>query len=60
MTLPGADTMKGGIMGDDFFLSRAGAPLCTTVGSSEAKRAGMFSAGECSGVCVACEEVERG
>jgi hypothetical protein len=25
ITLPGADTMKGGIMGDDFFLSSVGA-----------------------------------
>jgi hypothetical protein len=59
MTLPGADTMKGGIMGEDFFRSRAGAPSCTTVGSSDAKREGMVvSAGEGSGVCVACEEVD--
>jgi hypothetical protein len=46
-------------MGEDFFRSRAGAPSCTTVGSSDAKREGMVvSAGEGSGVCVACEEVD--
>jgi hypothetical protein len=61
MTLPGADTMKGGIMGDDFFLSSAGAPFCTgtdTCGSSGTNWVRMVSTGECSGVCVACDEVE--
>lgn len=40
MTLPGADTMNGGIMGDDFFLSSDGGRPSdiglTAVGSSEA------------------------
>jgi hypothetical protein len=61
MTLPGADTIKGGIMGDDFFRSSAGAPFCTgadTSGSSGTNCVRMVSTGECSGVCVACDEVE--
>jgi len=63
MTFPGADTMKGGIMGDDFFLSRAGAPFLSVVeasGKSEANWAGMVSMGEDSGVCVPCDEVRGG
>lgn len=65
MTLPGADTMKGGIMGDDFFLRSAGVPFSAglvAVGRTGANWAGMVSMdeGECSGVWVACDEVERG
>jgi hypothetical protein len=62
MTFPGADTIKGGIMGDDFFLRSAGATLCAglvDVSSSEANWAGMVSMGEASGVCVECDDVER-
>lgn len=62
MTFPGADTMKGGIMGDDFLRRSAGATLCAGLveeGSSEANWAGMVSMGEASGVCVACDDVER-
>ena len=61
MTLPGADTIKGGIMGDDFFLSSDGTPSeagLTAVGSSEANWVGMVSMGERSGVWVPCDEVE--
>lgn len=53
MTLPGAETMKGGIMGDDCFRSSAGAPFGFDVemeGMSEANCAGMESIGEGSGV----------
>jgi hypothetical protein len=55
MTFPGAETMKGGIMGDDCFLSSAGARFEVEVvleGIAEANCAGMDSMGECSGVCV--------
>jgi hypothetical protein len=48
-------------MGDDFFLSSVGAPFCTgadTSGSSGTNCVRMVSTGECSGVCVACDEVE--
>jgi hypothetical protein len=64
MTLPGAETMKGGIMGDDCFLRSAGAPFVrelVVAGMSEANCAGIVSRGECSGVrMVACDEVVRG
>jgi hypothetical protein len=66
MTFPGADTIKGGIMGDDFFLRSAGATLCAglvdvdvDVGSCGANWAGIVSTGEASGVCVECDDVER-
>ena len=67
MTLPGAETMKGGIMGEDCFLCSAGAPFAAGVavavaaeGSLEANCAGIVSMGECSGVWVACDDVVRG
>lgn len=63
MTFPGADTMKGGIMGDDCFLSSAGTPLCVEVlvgGILEANCAGMDSMGDCSGVWVECDDVGCG
>lgn len=60
MTLPGAETMKGGIMGDDCLRSSAGAPFGFDVemeGISEANCAGMESIGEGSGVWVECDDV---
>jgi hypothetical protein len=63
MTFPGADTIKGGIMGDDCFLFRAGTPLfaeISSTGSSEDNWADMVSMGEGSRVCVECDEVVRG
>lgn len=60
MTLPGAETMKGGIMGDDCFLLSVGAPSCrraATEGSVGANCAAIESAGEWSGVWVECEDV---
>jgi hypothetical protein len=63
MTFPGAETMKGGIIGDDCFLSIAGARVEVEVeveGIAEANCAGMGSMGECSGVCVECDDVLRG
>jgi hypothetical protein len=53
MTLPGAETMKGGIIGDDCFLSNAGAPFGVVVemeGILEPNCAGIESMGEGSGV----------
>jgi hypothetical protein len=52
-------------MGDDFFLRSAGVPFSAglvAVGRSEANSAGMVSMDEeeCSGVWVACDEVECG
>lgn len=61
MTLPGADTMKGGIMGDDCFRFMAGAIFGdegTAKGILEANCGRAESTGECSGVCVVCD-VER-
>lgn len=63
MTFPGADTIKGGIMGDDFFLSSAGAPMRSmgaTSGSSALNWEDMVSTGEDSGVWVPCDEVRGG
>ena len=60
MTLPGAETMKGGIMGDDCFLSIAGAPFGFDVaseGMAEANCTGIDSMSECSGVWVECDDV---
>jgi hypothetical protein len=60
MTFPGAETMKGGIMGDDCFLSSPGArPEVDVVadGIAEASCAGMEFTGDCSGVCVECDAV---
>lgn len=57
MTLPGEETMKGGIMGDDCFRCMAGldggAPVC---GIWESNCAGIESMGDLSGVWVECEE----
>lgn len=53
MTLPGAETMKGGIIGDDCFLSNAGAPFGFVVemeGILEPNCTGIESMGEGSGV----------
>lgn len=61
MTLPGADTIKGGIMGDDCFRFRAGfmsVVAGTADGILEANWVRAVSTGECSGVCVDCD-VER-
>lgn len=56
--------MNGGIMGDDCFLSKVGAPLAREVvaaGISEINWAGMVSRGEGTGLCTgACDEVVRG
>jgi hypothetical protein len=63
MTLPGADTIKGGIMGDDCFLFRAGTPVFTAasaIDNSGDRSAAMVSMGEGSGVCVECDEVVCG
>jgi hypothetical protein len=63
MTFPGAETMKGGIMGDDCFLSIAGARVEVDVvpeGMAEPNCAGIESMGECSSVCVECDDVLRG
>jgi hypothetical protein len=63
MTFPGAETMKGGIMGDDCFLCSAGAPFFSVVatsGSCEANWGGIVSMGEASGVCVPCDDVVCG
>lgn len=49
MTLPGAETMKGGIMGDDCFLSSRGGPLgdnVAGVGILDANWVGIVSNGE--------------
>lgn len=61
MTLPGAETMNGGIMGDDCFLFRAGATLGaedTIEGILEGNWARAGSTGKVSGVDEDCE-VER-
>lgn len=61
MTFPGADTIKGGIMGDDCFRFKAGATFvveATAEGILEVNCARAESTGECSGVCVDCD-VER-
>ena len=57
MTFPGADTMKGGIIGDDCFLFKAGATCFvegTTEGILEVNWARVVSidgfSGECSGI----------
>ena len=53
MTFPGADTMKGGIIGDDCFLFRAGATFVVedaTEGILDVNCARAESTGECSGV----------
>lgn len=58
MTLPGADTMKGGIIGDDCFRFRAGAaPVVegTMEGIFEANCARAESTGESSAVCADCD-----
>lgn len=60
MTLPGADTMKAGIMGEDFFRSMAGAVEWPLVGIEESTFDGIVSTGEASGVWVPCDVVERG
>jgi hypothetical protein len=63
MTFPGAETMKGGIIGDDCFLSSAGVRLEVDVvaeGIAEANCAGMESTGDCLGVWVECDDVLRG
>lgn len=62
MTFPGADTMKGGIMGEDCLRSMAGLDgTALVLGSSEANCTGIESigdgVGDWSGVCVACEGV---
>ena len=61
MTLPGADTMNGGIIGDDCFLFRAGA-TCVVEGTVDGILAGdgvrAEPTGECSGVGMDCD-VER-
>jgi hypothetical protein len=61
MTLPGADTMKGGIIGDDCFRFMAGF-MSVVEGAAdgilEANCVRAVSTGECSGVCVDCD-VER-
>jgi hypothetical protein len=62
MTFPGADTIKGGIMGEDCFLFKAGVPffsIFATVGNSDASCADIVSTGDCSGVCVEWVEVVR-
>jgi hypothetical protein len=63
MTFPGAETIKGGIMGDDCFLSVVGLPFfvgAATAGRLGVNWAGIVSMGEASGVCVPCDEVVRG
>lgn len=58
MTLPGADTIKGGIMGDDCLRSNRGLPLVVVVvveDIADVSCAGMVSTGDCSGVCVPCD-----
>lgn len=64
MTLPGADTMKGGIIGDDCLRCIGGGTLVvvtvTVEGILTANCAGIVSTGEESGVWVACDEVVRG
>lgn len=61
MTLPGAETMNGGIMGDDCLRFRAGATWgveATSEGILEVNWARAGSTGECSGVDEDCD-VER-
>lgn len=61
MTFPGADTMKGGIMGDDCFRFRAGATFVidgTIEGILEVNCARAESTGESSGASAGCD-VER-
>ena len=53
MTFPGADTIKGGIIGDDCFLFRAGATFVVdgmAEGILEVNCARAELTGECSGV----------
>jgi hypothetical protein len=60
MTLPGAETMKGGIMGVDCLRCSAGAPLVRAsplVGIPASTCAGMMSTGDCWGVWVESEDV---
>jgi hypothetical protein len=62
MTLPGAETMKGGIMGDDCLRNNPGVPFDREVpfaGMVDSNCAGMESMGECSGVWVECDDVRR-
>lgn len=63
MTFPGAETIKGGIMGDDCFRCMAGMPFRvgnTVDGILTANCAGVDSVGVCSGVWVLCDDVNRG
>ena len=50
-------------MGDDCLRNSSGAPLDRRepfAGMAESNCAGIESAGDCSGVCVECDEVLRG
>jgi hypothetical protein len=63
MTLPGAETMNGGIMGVDCLRKSAGAPVAREVPVAdmlESSCAGIESIGDCSGVWVECDDVLRG
>jgi hypothetical protein len=63
MTFPGAETIKGGIIGEDCFRRKAGAPFVAGVdmmGSSDSNCERIVSTGECSGVWVPFEKVVRG
>jgi len=62
MTLPGAETMKGGIIGDDCFRSSGGVPFVVGVtvrGISKANCAGDVSVYECLDIWAACDEMIR-
>ena len=56
MTLPGAETIKGGIMGVDCFLRSAGLPLTSGMTGTDTSRADCVGevSGDCSGVWVEC------
>jgi len=62
MTLPGAETMKGGIMGDDCFLSKVGAPFLADMVVAGGRSAAKWAAIESTAlVCAKCENaVVRG
>jgi hypothetical protein len=59
MTLPGAETMNEGIMGDDCFRCIGGGAFCEEEPFGGGSSTGdMAATGEDSGVCVDCDAVE--
>jgi hypothetical protein len=56
MTLPGAETIKGGIIGVDCFLRSAGLPLTSETAGTDMLSSDCVGevSGDCSGVWVEC------